>query len=351
MASSASPKIAIIGAGVAGLSCAQVLTQAGYNPILFEKSRGTGGRMATRRISDDLAFDHGAQFVTARRAAFRTVVEKALEASTLAPWVPNVLDDREGVNALRPSTEDPWYVGIPGMNALAKSLAGKLAVQFSTRVMALERVANGWRLQTSFDPKGEVFDYVICTVPAPQARAMLSRNSETARQLDGVVMVPSWSLMLSLAAPLTDRFDAWRSEQGEIGWAACNASKPGRTGGRPGERPGEHRPDRTSWVIHMASTWSETHIDLDEDEVSKKILALMADIIGHPIPDIEFATAHRWRYAHTRTPLGKPFACSEGQTLFVGGDWALGSSVEYAFESGQAMGQAVGQALAGRRRA
>ena len=299
--------------------------------------------MATRRISDDLAFDHGTQFVTARRAAFRTVVEKALEAGTLAPWVPKVLDDRQGVKALRPSTEDPWYVGIPGMNALAKALAGKLAIQFSTRVIALERGADGWRLQTSFDPKGEVFDYVICTVPAPQARAMLRRDSEISRQLKDVVMGPSWSLMLSLAAPLTDRFDAWRSEQGEIGWAACNAAKPGRTG------------DRTSWIIHMASTWSEANLELDEDEVSKKILALMADIIGHPIPDIEFATAHRWRYAHTQTPLGKPFACSEGETLFVGGDWALGNSVEYAFESGQAMGQAVsqamGQALAGRLKA
>ena len=135
--------------------------------------------------------------------------------------------------------------------------------------------------------------------------------------------------MLSLASPLTDRFDAWRSEQGEIGWAACNASKAGRTG------------DRTSWVIQMDSAWSEAHIELDEDDVSKKILALLADIIGHPIPDIEFATAHRWRYAHTRTPLGKPFAQDTNTSLFLGGDWALGNSVEYAFESGQAIGQAL----------
>ncbi|MEQ9110271.1 MAG: FAD-dependent oxidoreductase [Rhodospirillaceae bacterium] len=329
MTSSAPPKIAIIGAGVAGLSCAQVLTQHGYRPIVFEKSRGTGGRMATRRISDGLTFDHGAQFVTARTAAFRAVLEKAHATGTLVPWVPTVLDDRPGVKAPPPSAERPWYVGTPGMNALAKALAGKLAVQFSTRVMALERGTNGWRLQTSFDPKGELFDYVVCTVPAPQARAMLHRDSQTAQQLKHVTMAPCWTLMLSLASPLTDRFDAWRSEQGEIGWAACNASKAGRTG------------DRTSWVIQMDSAWSEAHIELDEDDVSKKILALLADIIGHPIPDIEFATAHRWRYAHTRTPLGKPFAQDTNTSLFLGGDWALGNSVEYAFESGQAMGQAL----------
>ena len=55
------PNIAIIGAGMTGVVCARNLKDAGYETIIFEKSRGIGGRMATRRTSEGLQFDHGAQ--------------------------------------------------------------------------------------------------------------------------------------------------------------------------------------------------------------------------------------------------------------------------------------------------
>ena len=38
-------KIAIIGAGPAGLSCAFYLAERGYNPVVFEKNALPGGMM------------------------------------------------------------------------------------------------------------------------------------------------------------------------------------------------------------------------------------------------------------------------------------------------------------------
>ena len=61
-------RIAIVGAGLAGLSCAQALRAGGADVQLFDKGRGVGGRMATRRVDTPLGpatFDHGAQFLTA----------------------------------------------------------------------------------------------------------------------------------------------------------------------------------------------------------------------------------------------------------------------------------------------
>ena len=60
-----SPHVAIIGAGIAGLSCAAALQQGGLEVSLFEKSRGPAGRMSTRR-GDDWQCDHGAQYFTRR---------------------------------------------------------------------------------------------------------------------------------------------------------------------------------------------------------------------------------------------------------------------------------------------
>ena len=44
-------RTAVIGAGMAGMACAEVLVQAGWAVDLFDKGRGPGGRMSTRRIT------------------------------------------------------------------------------------------------------------------------------------------------------------------------------------------------------------------------------------------------------------------------------------------------------------
>ena len=60
---------AVIGAGMAGITCARTLVQAGHRVTVFEKSRGTSGRMATRDSAFG-SFDHGAQYFTARDERF-----------------------------------------------------------------------------------------------------------------------------------------------------------------------------------------------------------------------------------------------------------------------------------------
>lgn len=47
--SDSSAHIAIVGAGIAVLACARVLADAGHRVTVYEKSRGVGGRMSTRR--------------------------------------------------------------------------------------------------------------------------------------------------------------------------------------------------------------------------------------------------------------------------------------------------------------
>ena len=57
-------RVAIVGAGIAGLSCALRLQGGDHHVTLFDKGRGAGGRMSTRRVetpAGTAAFDHGAQ--------------------------------------------------------------------------------------------------------------------------------------------------------------------------------------------------------------------------------------------------------------------------------------------------
>ena len=59
------PKVAVIGAGIAGLSCATSLKAAGIDLTLLDKSRGPAGRMSTRRGDD---WGEGAPADTGHRA-------------------------------------------------------------------------------------------------------------------------------------------------------------------------------------------------------------------------------------------------------------------------------------------
>nr|WP_241781293.1 NAD(P)-binding protein [Comamonas thiooxydans] len=88
-AGSTAHRIAIIGAGTAGLSGAQFLAHAGHQVHVFDKSRGPSGRMSTRRRSDSDAnwqCDHGAQYFTAHDADFRVQVATWEQAGAVASW-------------------------------------------------------------------------------------------------------------------------------------------------------------------------------------------------------------------------------------------------------------------------
>ena len=92
--------MAIIGAGMAGLACANRLARAGLTPIIFDKGRGIGGRMATKRI-EQMRFDHGAQYITAYDDRFAKVLGDLQTKGAAAKW-----DDGSG---------RPRFVGVPGM--------------------------------------------------------------------------------------------------------------------------------------------------------------------------------------------------------------------------------------------
>ena len=74
----AQDRYAVVGAGLAGLAAARALVAADRAVDLFEKSRGTGGRVATRRALGT-TFDHGAQYFTVRDSGF--------SAALARPWL------------------------------------------------------------------------------------------------------------------------------------------------------------------------------------------------------------------------------------------------------------------------
>ncbi|NYE29555.1 hypothetical protein HDE78_002521 [Rhodanobacter sp. K2T2] len=319
-----SPQIAIIGAGMAGISCAHALQQRDFAVTLFDKSRGIGGRLATRRIEGGDSFDHGAQYITTRSADFSALIDRLRHDGAADEWQP-----RLGIDA----AHHPWFVGTPGMSALLKPLAEKLEIRLSTTVSTLERSGNAWQLQTADGALFESFDVVISTAPPVQTRALFADDALMQTSLDAVRMAPCWTLMITFAAPLDVDFDARRFDTGAISWLARQASRP------------EHGGNLHAWVVHAGAEWSAEHLELTPEQAAGAMQRELARAVGQALPDTIAAQAHRWRYAMTTQALGQPFLTNTDRSLFAGGDWCLGASVECAYQSGAAIAEAVSKRL------
>ena len=298
-------KIAIIGSGMAGLACAARLAEAGLAPTVFDKGRGIGGRMATRRAEGAFQFDHGAQVIPCDSDGFRALLDAAGAAGHVAEWDMGECRTRA--------------VGTPGMTALAKYVARGLDLHQGTEITALTQTIEGWDL-TANKPLG-TFDRVICTAPAPQT-AKLADHALT-DPLGAVTYSPSLTLMVALhralEAPATqaDPTDA-------LAWIAHDSAKPGRT-------------TQNCWVAQASTDWSIAHLELSKDEIAARMLDLFLTHHGLDATDVAYAAAHRWRYALVDTPLGQPFVTSADRTLHAGGDWCLGPRIEHAWQSGTAI--------------
>ena len=204
-------RCAIIGAGLAGLSCATTLQQAGMAVTVFEKSRGASGRMSTRR-TDDWQCDHGAQYFTARDIDFRAELARWQDAGAAALWTPR-LHVIGNESSHQPDSTLERFVGTPGMTAPGHLLAAALDVRCQHTLVALHRDGTGWQLQTAEHGSiAERFDCVLLAVPAPQVVPLLRVCApELAQIAHAAPMQPSWALMLRFAAPLALPFDAaWR---------------------------------------------------------------------------------------------------------------------------------------------
>lgn len=319
------PTVAIIGAGIAGLSCASQLQQAGINVTLFDKSRGPSGRMSTRR-GEGWQCDHGAQYFTARDPAFLAEVARWQAAGVAAPWQPRLAAFGRA-DEHQPDAGLERFVGKPRMTAPARFLADRLDVRLQATVCALMPEGGRWRLETHESGlMPACYDAVLLAVPAPQAVPLLQAFSgELAALPAQAVMRGSWTLMLRYAQRPALDFDAAFVNRGPLRWIARDSSKPGRAG------------DET-WLLHATAEWSEAHIEDDAKTVAAALLAAFSEL-GAPPPAAW--TAHRWRYADSAPALTQECIWNAALRIGLCGDWLNGGRVEGAWLGGRALGQRV----------
>lgn len=302
------------------------MTAAGLAPRLYDKGRGAGGRLATRRVAG-VQFDHGAQYLTARGPGFAAAMAEA----GAAPW-----GEAPGGQATR-------WVGTPGMSALPRALAAGLDLRTGRHVGTIGGRPGAWMLQ-HWDatlvrpgrPLPEVapdqdgpFEAVLVTLPPAQAAPLVADHAPgLPPRLAPVRIAPCWTVLAAFDQPLPLP-DSLRPTEGPIGWAARDSSKPGRDA------------RRECWVIQASPAWSRANLEAEALSIPPALLAGLAGLAGAALPAPTYAAAHRWRYSLVEVPLGAPCFWDPAARIGLAGDWCLGGRAEAAFDSGTALAEAL----------
>jgi photolyase PhrII len=301
-------RVAVIGAGFAGLTLARTLHDHGMEVTVLEKSRGTAGRAAARR-DGERTLPLGADHVAPRTAEFRR-------------WIAGFAEDGLVSKVRRTSVTlradacidaDPAidaFVGNPTLGAVTRRLAEGLDVRFSTRVTAIGRDGSaGFRLETEGDSPGR-FDLVLIAIPRPQAAELVAPlDPEFVPPVD---MRPC--LVVATEAPGGPAVD-------EIRFAADPVLSRARRAG-------------TAWIVEANAVWSATNLERSPEEWGSELAAAFAHRLGQS-PAVVLH-AHRWRYAFA-VPTASPRRPYRLEDLGLGlaGDWLAGASdIEAAWRSG-----------------
>jgi renalase len=308
--------INIVGAGLSGLMAAQSLTRAGHDVTVFDKGRGVGGRLATRRIGD-ATLDHGAQFFTVRSEEFATHVNDWITAGVAHEWCRG-FDSDEG---------HPRYAGSKGMSGIAKHLASGLDIRTSALVFSLERTASGYNVITD-DGVAHACDKVLLTAPIPQSFSLMFGGAiempEEMRTID-------YDRTLGLLAVLDSDTHNVQSPGG--------MQNPDDVFSFIGDNSAKGISATHALTFHANPEWSRTHFDLELDEIHSLLLTAARPWLGDA--KILESQPKKWRFATPRTTWPEPFWIDPSGTLALAGDAFAGPKMEGAALSGLAAAQAL----------
>lgn len=310
-------RIIVVGAGLSGLTAARELASNGHDVSVFDKGRGVGGRLATRRAGNAV-FDHGAQFFTVRNPEFQTQVDSWLSSGVVREWCRG-FESEDG---------HPRYVGTTGMTALAKDLAAGHDVRTNTLVFSLTTSDNGW-IVTTDDGVAHSADAVILTAPLPQSFSlMFSAGVEMPEDLRTIDYDRTLGLLVTLL-----------SADGHTVPAPGGLQYPDDVFSFIGNNSSKGISSSTALTFHANPEWSREHFELPTDQIGAELMAAAQRWIGKSI--VVHREVKKWRFATPQRVWPEPCWVHESGSLVLAGDAFAGPKVEGAYLSGLAAARAL----------
>jgi hypothetical protein len=291
-------RVAVVGAGLAGLAAARELRSGGHEVLVVEKSRGLGGRLAARRAAGTV-LDHGSPAIAAPPGTALRGLADALPA-----------DDRADV--------EDGIAYRSGATRLPKLMADGLEVLAGVRLAALREAAGGLELGDEQGNTHGVAEAVVVTAPAPQAADLLERSPEPAGRVAALRALSYAPAVMVLAGVRLDRPPGWSAARPDAGPLAevRNECAKGR----------EPVGGAVAVVARLAPEESAAVLDASDEAALDRALPALAALLGPAGADPAWAQVKRWRFAVPIGRLDPEEVNRPGSRVVVAGDAVTGAS-------------------------
>jgi predicted NAD/FAD-dependent oxidoreductase len=330
--------VVIVGAGISGLAAAGRLREAGRDVLVLEKSRGLGGRAATRRIESEegeISVDHGAQYFTVRDRRFQDCVDRWQTNGICFPWCEEFPNWNDGkMTESNPLWKETRYACRKGMSSIGKHLAEGIEVLRGHQVASVEKTADGWLLHA----EGEVHHPVVharslfISAPPPQALALVGKelSDEQLELVEHIEVSPCVAVMAVYGSEVPA--PPWKgirvaAPHAIISWIGWDSSR--RKSGAPGRVA----------VLHGSGDYSRRWLEAGPEALraaGAEMLAEAGRIGGAWMEHPREFIVHRWKYAHAAGSAvpGGFLRVTRNQPLYLIGDGYNGGRLESAWLSG-----------------
>lgn len=331
-------RIAIVGAGVAGLAAAWSLRSHPVETTIFEKSRGYAGRAATRGRYG-VRYDHGANFIQPDGGRVRKLLTDALPSDDLVS-IGRPVWTFDGDGEISPNGEEPaaMWTYRNGISTVGKLLArqGSGVIHTETRIESLERQNDAWHLDSEEGDRYGPFEAVLLTPPAPQSAGLLERSRMDADLRDELVdglhaarYTAQFTVVLGYEREIPRSGDYYgllgTDEEHPIAWIGFEQDKPGHV-------PNGH----SVLIIQTAPKWTAARVEADPDTVMPDVKEAAAEVLDADLTRPSWYDTQRWRYALPTQPADTDkLAAGRAAGLFFAGDFVAESGrVDRSIESG-----------------
>lgn len=328
--------IGIIGAGISGLTAGKILAQAGHEVTIFEKSRGYGGRMATRYAGKNLGskMDHGLSNFEVKSDEFREFTEDLLEKGLIQKWGKEFAAyDGERLLESSPNiSSGPFYTSTKGMNEIGKYLSRWVDIRTETKVGGLTYFGTNRSKKRSWmvnltSSKTFGADAVIIALPAPQAFGILgmardeTNTLKIIRQIDEVSYKQAYSLMAGYGSHNIPDWQGIICRNSTLDFISNEALK--------------RNSQECSFVLHATDSFTKEYRNSDEETIAQKMLGELAEIAGGWATSPDWTQLHFWRYSRAKKVINSPYLELEDEDapLALIGDYLQGNTVDDAYKS------------------
>ncbi len=318
-------KVAVIGAGISGLSCARALRKAGLEVEVFERDNKVGGRCATRTIGE-YTFDTGATSIAPRGRSIEKVMLEELDRTDLVSvekpiFVHHALRVEAGDSSHNRADR---YCYTSGIAKLPKLLAEGLNIRLNTLIERFERRDNNFKLYAG-DAEFNGFERLVIALPAPTANALLKASREQ-KSMDFVHYRPCLSVLLGYDQPLETPYHALvePDQTHPLTWLSIETVKV----------TGRAAPGHTALVAQLSPAHSRLHFESEESAIIQGTTDYVGRLYGSEFRSPIVSQVKRWAYSLPENIAMFDSMNPPGTTVLVTGDGLLGGRIEFAFETG-----------------